>query len=99
MTSPGPCTYHCGSRVGAGVNVDVEGGVSDGGAVGMSVGARVTVTVAASVGEGSGLAVSVGSIARVGEDPAKSVNPPHPSNNRVAPVIERKIFCKFCYSG
>ena len=95
MTSPGPCRYHCGSRVG--VDVNVGRGVSDGGVVGMSVGVRVTVAV--SVGEGSGLAVSVGSTARVGEDPARSVNPPHPSNNRVAPVIERKIFCKFYYSG
>ena len=99
MTSSGPCRYHCGSRVG--VDVSVGRGVADGGVVGMSVGVRVTVTVAVSVGEGSGLAVSVGAIARVGEDPARSVNPPHPSNNRVAPVIERKIFCKckFCYSG
>ena len=97
MASPGPCTYHCGSRVG--VDVSVGRGVAGGGVVGVSVGVRVTLTVAVSVGEGSGLAVSVGSIARVGEDPIRSVNPPHPSNNRVAPVIERKIFCKFCYSG
>ena len=97
MTSTGPCRYHCGSRVG--VDVNVGRGVSDGGVVGMSVGVRVTVMVAVSVGEGSGLAVSVGAIASVGEDPARSVNPPHPSNNRVAPVIERKIFCKFYYSG
>ena len=97
MTSPGPCTYHCGSRVGVDVN---EGrGVSDGGVVGVLVGVRITVMVAVSVGEGSGLAVSVGSIARVGEDPARRVNPLQPSNNRVAPVIERKIFCKFCYNG
>jgi len=97
MTSPGPCRYHCGSRVG--VDVNVGRGVSDGGVVGVSMGEGVTVTVAVSVGEGSGLAVSVGAIARVGEDPARSVKPPHPSNNRVVPVIERKIFCKFCYSG
>ena len=99
MTSPGPCTYHCGSRVGVGVDVNVGRGVSNGGVVGVSMGKRVGVIEAVSVGEGSGLAVSVGSSARVGEDPARSVNPPHPSNNRVAPVIERKIFCKFCYSG
>src|SRR5215216_740653 len=94
MTSPGPCRYHCGSRVGVDVNVNVGRGVSDGGVVGVSVGVQVTVMVAVSVGEGMGLAVSVGSIARVGEDPERSVNPPHPSDNRVAPVIERKTFCK-----
>jgi hypothetical protein len=55
--------------------------------------------VAVSVGEGGGLAVCVGAIARVGEDLAMKVNPPHPINNRVAPVIERKTFCKFCYNG
>jgi hypothetical protein len=82
-----------------GVNVIVGRGVSDGRVVGVSVGEGVGVRVAVSVGEGGGLAVCVGAIARVGEDLAMKVNPPHPINNRVAPVIERKTFCKFCYSG
>lgn len=92
MASPGPCTYHWGSRVG--VDVNVGRGVSDGGVVGVSMGVRAAVTVAVSVGEGGGLAVSVGSGVLVGEDSTINVNPPHPINNRAAPVIERKTFCK-----
>jgi len=93
--------YHCGSRVGAGVNVNVGRGVWDGGAVavGVSAGEAVGGTAAVSVGEGSGLAVCVGSIATVGKDSIINANPPHPIDNRAAIDIERSFFCKFCYSG
>jgi hypothetical protein len=86
--------YHCDSRVGAGVEVNVGRGVSEGAAVGVPVGEEVG-TVAVSVGEGSGLAVCVGSTATFGEDLAMKVNPPHPINNRAAIDIERSFFCKF----
>src|SRR5687768_15651828 len=99
MTLPGPCMYHCGSRVGVSVIVNVGRGVSDGVGVEVVGGKKIGVRVAVCVGEGSGLMVRVGSSIIVGEGSTINVNPPHPSNSRVAPVIERKIFCKFCYNG
>ena len=87
--------YHCDSRVGAGVNVNVGRGVSEGAAVGVSLGDGVAGTVAVSVGEGSWLAVCVGLIETLGKDLAMKVNPPHPINNRAAIDIERSFFCNF----
>jgi hypothetical protein len=87
--------YHCDSRVGAGVEVNVGRGVSEGAAVGVPVAEGVGGTVAVSVGEGSWLAVCVGSIATVGEGLAMKVNPPHPINNRDAIDIQGSFFCKF----
>ena len=91
--------YHCDSRVGAGVEVTVGRGVSEGAAVGVPVGEAVRGTAAVSVGEGSGLAVCVGSTATLGKDSIINANPPHPIDNRAAIDIERSFFCKFCYSG
>lgn len=79
-TSPGPCRYHCGSRVNVGASVSV----GDGGMVAVSVGINVCVAVVVPVCVGSGLNVQVGSIITVGEGGTRNVNPPHPTEISVA---------------
>ena len=92
MISPGPCRYHCGSRVSVGVKVVVGSGVSEGGIVGVWVGKDIGVIVAGCVGEASGLDVQMGSNVGVGAVGTISLNPPHPIRKRVKPIIQKTIF-------
>jgi hypothetical protein len=84
MTSFGPCITHCGSRVSVGVKVDVGGGVSDAGVVGVIVGNRIGVMVAAWVGEGRGEVVDVGTTVGVGG----TISPNPPQAIRKKAVLE-----------